>query len=137
LAAPRTARTLPCWAPAKAPTPVFLACAIDAAVSTASLSIDPARPLQTLVLRGFLAPAKADQLLRSERNILLYDGISTYTIDRDGTTRIERQITTYQTNSASLPDASYLDINTPRNAGADPHRAAAVDCPEVPAPQAG
>lgn len=95
------------------PTPVCLAAAINAAVGSASLSIDPARPLQTLVLPGMQAPALADRWTRSERNILLYDGISTHSVDKDGTCRIERQITTYQTNAASLPDASYLDINTP------------------------
>ena len=95
------------------PTPPFIAAAINAAVACQSLSIDPARPLQTLELPGMLAPIKSERWSRQERNLLLRDGISTFTVDRDGTCRIERQITTYQTNSAGLPDSSYLDICTP------------------------
>lgn len=96
------------------PTPVYEVAAINAAVASANLSIDPARPLQTLALPGMLAPASAAATWkREERNILLYDGIATYSVSADGTCRIERQITTYQTNASNLPDASYLDINTP------------------------
>lgn len=95
------------------PTPTFIVAAINCAVAALSLSIDPARPLQTLVLKGMLAPVREQRWERTERNLLLFDGISTFTVDRDGTCRIERQITMYQTNSASLADASYLDICTP------------------------
>lgn len=102
-----------CMAINTSPTPVYEVAAINAAVAAFSLSIDPARPLQTLELTGMKAPAVEDQWTRQERNLLLYDGMSTFTVDRDGTCRIERQITMYQTNDASLPDASYLDICTP------------------------
>lgn len=95
------------------PTAAYCAAAALAAVSSASLSIDPARPLTTLPIRGFKAPASEDDWTREERNTLLYDGCSTFTVGRDGTCRIERVITTYQFNSAGLADASYLDINTP------------------------
>lgn len=95
------------------PTPTFIASAINTAVASFNLSIDPARPLQTLVLPGFKAPALQDRYTQQERNLLLFDGISTFTVGDDGTCRIERQITTYQTNAAGLPDASYLDVNTP------------------------
>ena len=95
------------------PTPAFIAAAINAAVAALSLSIDPARPLQTKILKGMKAPAKHKQWVRQERNLLLFDGISTYSVDVDGTCRIERQITMYQTNSGGLADASYLDICTP------------------------
>lgn len=96
-----------------APQPPFVWAAINATVAAASLAIDPARPLQTLVLPGLLAPALAKRWTREEHNTLLTDGIATYRVGSDGTVRIERQITTYQTNSAGLDDASYLDINTP------------------------
>lgn len=102
-----------CLATGASPTPPYIACAINAGVCVASLSIDPARPLQTLKLPGMLAPSREVAWTRAERNIALYDGLATYTVDRDGTCRIERQITTYQTNSAGLGDASYLDICTP------------------------
>ncbi len=74
--------------------------------------IDPARPLQTLPLKGILAPKVEDQFKLNERNLLLYDAISTFTVNDGGTVQIERLITTYETNAQSVDDASYLDVNT-------------------------
>lgn len=102
-----------CLAIGTSPTPAFIASAINAGVASASLSIDPARPLQTLELTGMLSPSRNEIWSRSERNLLLFDGMSTYTVSTDGTCRIERQITMYQTNASGLSDASYLDICTP------------------------
>lgn len=76
------------------------------------LNIDPARQLRTIPLPGILAPLPADRLTLEERNLLLYDGISTATVDADGTVRIERAITTYKTNPAGADDESYLDVMT-------------------------
>ncbi|MGE4292391.1 MAG: phage tail sheath subtilisin-like domain-containing protein [Desulfovibrio sp.] len=73
--------------------------------------IDPARPFQTLGVEGVLAPAEADRFTRAERNLLLYDGISTHTVDEDGTVRVERLITTYKTNAAGADDTAYLNVN--------------------------
>lgn len=95
------------------PTPSYIWAAVNAAIAARSLSIDPARPLQSLVLPGVLPPKLTERWLQSERNTALYDGTSTHTVDVDGTVRIERQITMYQTNSGGIADASYLDINTP------------------------
>ncbi|PIW30414.1 MAG: phage tail protein, partial [Rhodospirillales bacterium CG15_BIG_FIL_POST_REV_8_21_14_020_66_15] len=82
------------------------------AVAAYYIKIDPARPLQTLPLKGIIAPKVEDQFNLSERNLLLYDAISTFTVDDGGTVRIERAITTYETNAQSIDDASYLDVNT-------------------------
>lgn len=95
------------------PTPAFLVAAIYGAVSSFHLDIDPARPLQTLWLKGMLAPVEKDRFTRSERNLLLYDGISTFTVTQDGRCLIERAVTTYQVNLYGLPDPSYLDVETP------------------------
>ncbi|MHC4712010.1 MAG: phage tail sheath C-terminal domain-containing protein [Planctomycetota bacterium] len=76
------------------------------------LAQDPARPLQTLRLVGVLAPSESDRFTLAERNLLLGDGISTSRADRDGTVRLERVITTYQTNAYGEPDTSYLDVET-------------------------
>jgi len=73
-------------------------------------SRDPARPFQTLELPGF-APAVEDRFDLNERNLLLFDGISTLTADRVGQVRVERLITTYQTNDAGAPSAAFLDVN--------------------------
>lgn len=104
---------LTCMGTGISPSAPYIWAAVNCAIASASLSVDPARPLQSLTLPGVKAPALADRFTREERNTLLFDGIATYRVDNDGTVRIERQITTYQTNAAGLPDASYLDINTP------------------------
>lgn len=67
--------------------------------AAASIDIDPARPLQTLHLTGVLAPAEKERFDKLERNLLLWDGISTFTVDQSGRCMIERAVTTYQTNS--------------------------------------
>ncbi|OGP10446.1 MAG: hypothetical protein A2048_01395 [Deltaproteobacteria bacterium GWA2_45_12] len=75
-------------------------------------SIDPARPFQTLALNGVLPPQVGERLTDDERNLLLYDGISTLLIDAGGKARIERMITTYKTNAFGAADTSYLDLTT-------------------------
>lgn len=74
--------------------------------------IDPARPFQTLALPGLLPPAPADRFTRAERELLLRDGISTFTVDAGGVVRIERLITMYQEDSAGNADTAFLDVNT-------------------------
>ena len=75
---------------------------------------DPARPRQTLTLTGALASWPEDRYTLSERNIHLYDGISTFTVDEGGLCRIERLITTYKTNALGVDDISYLNVETMR-----------------------
>lgn len=95
------------------PTPPWIFAAVNAATAAAELSVDPARPLQTVRLPGILPPALEDRWDLPERNLLLHDGISTYNVDAGGNVLIERQITTYQVNAYDVPDPSYLDVNTP------------------------
>jgi phage tail sheath gpL-like len=75
----------------------------------------PNRPRNGLTLPDCEAPALADRLDIPERNLLLFDGISTFKVDAAGAVMLERQITTYQTNASSLADATYLSIETMRN----------------------
>gem|GEM_PF-120203 len=82
------------------------------AVCAWNLNNDPARPLHTLKLKGILAPPIENRFTRAERDILLYDGIATWTTDSSAAVLIERSITTYQTNSFGFADSSYLDIQT-------------------------
>lgn len=95
------------------PTPPYIWASVNAIIGAKSLAIDPARPLQTLTLPGIKAPERVKRWSDAERNMLLFDGIATYTVAQDGGVQIERQITSYQTNAAGLADDSYLDINTP------------------------
>lgn len=94
------------------PTPTYVWAAVNAAVANASLAIDPARPLQTLELPGVLPPATGDRWDFASRNLLLYDGISTFKVQPGNRVTIERQITTYQTNALGAEDESYLDVET-------------------------
>jgi phage tail sheath gpL-like len=92
------------------PTPVYVWGAVLAAVCEFSGAIDPARPFQTLPLPGVLPPARADRFTRQERDLLLRDGISTFTVDQGGNVLIERVVTTYQVNAYGIEDVSYLDL---------------------------
>jgi len=96
----------------KSPAAPWVVAAVTGAVD--AYEPDPARPRQTLVLTGIPAPADANRYTMSERNIHLYDGISTYTVDDGGNCLIERLITTYKTNPQGVADTSMLDIETMR-----------------------
>lgn len=74
--------------------------------------IDPARPFQTLPIAGVLAPAESDLFTNSERNLLLYDGVSTSKVAAGGVVQIERICTTYQTNAAGSADTAFYDGTT-------------------------
>jgi phage tail sheath gpL-like len=94
------------------PTPNWSWASALAGATAVSVRADPAVPMQTVVLQGVLAPPLKSRFALSDRNVLLYDGISTFTVDDDGTVRIENLITTYQKNSFNQPDNSYLEIET-------------------------
>ena len=71
------------------------------------------RPLQTLVLPNVLPPkSTADQWDINERQVLYFDGISGFTVARDGTVAIDRLLTTYQTNVFGQNDTTWLDVDT-------------------------
>jgi phage tail sheath gpL-like len=94
------------------PTPPWEWAATLAGVCIPALAIDPARPVQTLRLAGLVAPKMADRFTFSERDLLLRDGISTFTVNDAGQVFVERAITTYQTSQAGAEDISYLDVET-------------------------
>jgi phage tail sheath gpL-like len=93
------------------PTPNWLWAANVAGAAAASLRVDPALPLHTLQL-DVLAPPVPSRDILTDRNTLLYDGISTFAVAQDGTVAIENLITTYQKNSFNQPDNSYLQVET-------------------------
>ncbi|MEL7784058.1 phage tail sheath subtilisin-like domain-containing protein [Citromicrobium bathyomarinum] len=96
-----------------APTCPALAAAAYAAACGYHSAIDPARPLQTLEIGGMVAPKPEDRFTRAEREQLLRDGISTFTVSTAGECRIERAITTYQVDNFEIEDAAWLDLETP------------------------
>lgn len=94
------------------PGPVWEKAALAGAVAAYYLSIDPARPLQTLALPGRL-PASADKrFTRAERNNVLSYGGATTIVDGGGNVAIERAVTNYKTNASGLADPSYRDAET-------------------------
>jgi len=95
-----------------APNTSYEFAAAYAAQVAISGQADPARPFQTLPMKGILAPSDAESFLLTERNLLLHDGIATAKNTSGDVVRIERAITTFQTNAAGAADTSYLDVNT-------------------------
>lgn len=102
-----------CMGTGESPQPSYIWASAVAAQATMSLSIDPARPLQTLAMPGILPPAVTDRWMLLERDLLLKYGISTWYVDAGGMVRIERLVTMYQKNAYGMPDPSYLDVTTP------------------------
>ncbi|WAP69041.1 phage tail sheath C-terminal domain-containing protein [Jiella pelagia] len=94
------------------PTPAYEWAAETAAIAAYYGNIDPARPFKTLPFKWAKAATSAARFTMTERNQMLFDGVSTHTVDADGTVRIERLITTYQTNGSGGEDDSYLDVTT-------------------------
>jgi phage tail sheath gpL-like len=94
------------------PTPSWVWAASVAGAAAVSLRADPALPLQTVQIQGVMAPPLQSRFNLSQRNTLLYDGISTFTVAQDGTVAIENLITTYQLNGFGQPDDSYLEVET-------------------------
>lgn len=94
------------------PTAPWVVASVWATVAEFSGANDPARPFRSLALPGVLPPAEKLRFTRSERNLLLYDGISTFTVDQGGQVLCEVIITNYQTNSFGLPDISLLRLET-------------------------
>lgn len=96
-------------------TPCWSVCAAVGAQAALHLQDAPelSRPLQSLALLGVQGPrTKSDLLTKSDKQTLYYDGISGYYVSRDGTVRIERVVTTYQSNAWGDADWTYLDIET-------------------------
>lgn len=108
---------LSCMGTSKSPHAPWEWAASYCGIASYHLALDPARPLQTLVLPGILAPAKADRFAFDERNNLLKSGIATYQVQPGDVVAIEREVSMYQKNAFGDPDPSYLDITTPATLG--------------------
>lgn len=96
----------------ESPTPPVEYAAHVAGVAAFYGAADPARPFQTLALPWCKAPADSDRFTLEERNLLLFDGVSTTRVAAGGVVQIERLVTTYKTNAAGADDTSYLDVTT-------------------------
>jgi phage tail sheath gpL-like len=94
------------------PTPSWLWASALCGQAAVSVRADPGVPLQYLPLQGVLPPPVASQFVPSQRETLLYDGLSTFTVTQDGTVQTENIVTTYQTNAQGVADSSYLEVET-------------------------
>lgn len=112
LGAARNSELVTLMGSGKSPNPPWEWAASYGGIVGKASFIDPARPFQTLELPGMVAPRAEQRFTRAERELLLKDGIATFTADAAGTVRIERAITTWQLNASGLPDTAYLDVNT-------------------------
>lgn len=92
------------------PSPNWLWAAAIAANAAVSVRADAAQPIRDVTLEGILAPPVASRFQLSDRNTLLWSGISTFHVQSDGSVMIEKLITTYQLNAQGSPDNSYLDV---------------------------
>lgn len=75
-------------------------------------SIDPARPFQTLELKGIMGAPEGKRRTNAENELLLSNGISTHTVGNDGKVYIERLVTTYTENATGAEDTAYKSLNT-------------------------
>lgn len=100
-----------------APEPSWMWAASYGATAAYQLAIDPARPLQTLILTGIKPPARGIRWDMPERNLLLHDGIATHFVDAGDNVCIEREITMYRVNRYGDTDISYLDVQSPATLG--------------------
>ena len=94
------------------PTPVWRWVAAYVGAAAVVLRNDPARPVQTVEVPGVLAPplGSAGRFTMSERQTLLFTGVSTFVAAADGTIRIERLISTYQLNATGQIDEAWLSV---------------------------
>ncbi len=92
------------------PSPTWAWAAAYAGAAAVSLRADPGLPLQSVALVGILPPPVQSRFAGSDRNALLFDGISTFTVDDSNTVRIETAITSYQKDAFGDPDDSFLYV---------------------------
>jgi phage tail sheath gpL-like len=86
--------------------------AAAAAVVSFYAAIDPARPWNGLPLIGVVPPLVKDRWTLSQRNSLLFAGVSTTRVDDGGRVVLERVVSSYRTNSVGAADTAYLDATT-------------------------
>lgn len=93
-------------------SPPWLWAAGVATVCSNSLANSPVRQMRSLKVRGLRPPKVVDRFIDTQRDLLLFDGVSTYTVGNDDSIYIEAIITMYQENAQGLPDDSLLYLNT-------------------------
>jgi len=99
---------MPFW---DAPQPAWIWAAEITGQVAVSVRANVALPLQEIIL-NLMAPPVAKRFAAGDRNTLLFDGGSTFVVNAAGQVITDRLITTYQLNTAGVPDDSFLDVET-------------------------
>jgi phage tail sheath gpL-like len=97
--------------PGTASTPRQVAAAYAAVIASEE---DPARPLNTLVLKGIQVPAITQRLGRTEQETALANGVTPLEVAAGDVIQIVRAVTTYTKSAAGATDVSLLDLTTMR-----------------------
>ena len=89
------------------------ACELAAAyAAVGAFEEDPAKPWNTLVLKGIHAPSIADRLSRTEQESELYNGVAPLEVGPGEKVQIVRAISTYTQDGQGVDDISLLDFTT-------------------------
>jgi phage tail sheath gpL-like len=94
------------------PSPIYEWVGAYTGTAASALSIDPARPLQTLTFDGIRAAAKTGRFNKTQLNALATVGLAIQSTTPDGTPAIAREQTTYQKNILGQPDNAYELVTT-------------------------
>lgn len=89
------------------PTPPWIAGAEVAAIDAGKNH--PGVPLKGDAINCMLAPRAGTEFPPDERQQLLSEGITTFTVDPSGKCMIDRLVSTYQVNTLGSPDSKYRD----------------------------
>ena len=94
-------------------TPDYVIAANVAAQVAREGAIDPARPFTSLKLNQINSSPETLDYETSEREALLKGGFSTFFLNSNRESVIERLVTSYTENDVGTPDNTFVDINTP------------------------
>lgn len=94
------------------PTPPWVWAANLAAVDSAVA--DPAEPRTGSQLTKVLPPLPTARFTEDEQQLLLIDGVSTYTVSPAGDVALQQAFTTYQVNDLNIADTAFRRLNTLR-----------------------
>ncbi|ASN72831.1 putative tail sheath protein [uncultured Caudovirales phage] len=82
--------------------------------SAAAFGEDPAKPLNTLVIKGIKVPPIASRLGRTEQETCLANGVTPLEVGPGDTVQIVRAVTTYTKAASGADDVALLDLTTIR-----------------------
>jgi phage tail sheath gpL-like len=94
------------------PTPIYEWVGAYCARAAGALSIDPARPLQTLTLDGVMPAPKHQRFNKTQLNALAGVGLAVQMVNAGETPALAREQTTYQKNTLGQPDNAYELMTT-------------------------